>query len=175
MKNFNKEEWKEYKNSGYFFSNYGEIKKKLKNGRWRYLSNSHTDRYGYPNTTIVVDGKNKTVSFHRVVAELFIPNPENKPQVNHINGDKTNNRVSNLEWATPQENMEHCFKKLHNKVTKPVIRVSKDLKEFKWYASLADAARANGADRKNISRAAETFYSGGEMKTIKGYYWHFVN
>lgn len=63
---------------------------------------------GYYDVGLGKDGKDKFFSVHRLVAEAFIPNPENKPTVNHIDGDKSNNRFDNLEWATHQEQAQHA-------------------------------------------------------------------
>ena len=65
---------------------------------------------GYSNVCIVVNGKRKYCLVHRLVAMTFIPNPLNKKQVNHIDGNKKNNNVTNLEWCTNQENMQHASK-----------------------------------------------------------------
>lgn len=67
----------------------------------------------YLHVALCTNNKPKTTLLHRLVAEAFISNPENKPQVNHIDGDKMNNMVDNLEWTTAQENINHAYKQLN--------------------------------------------------------------
>ena len=80
----------------------------VKGGKVKLVLN----RQGRLRARLRLEGKEKQRLVHRLVAEAFISNPEQKPQVNHIDGDKTNNAIANLEWVTAQENMDHAVK--HN-------------------------------------------------------------
>lgn len=85
----------------------GTIYKKYANGEMKKVV--HPDRPGeYKIVSVNIDGKHKNLLAHRLVATTFIPNPEGKQQVNHIDGNKCNNRVENLEWCTAKENAIHA-------------------------------------------------------------------
>jgi len=71
---------------------------------------SYGDVKGYKICYMYHKGKRKDLLVHRVVATAFIPNPENKPQVNHKDGNKSNNKVCNLEWCSQSENINHAYK-----------------------------------------------------------------
>ena len=73
------------------------------------ILNPQEKEYGYLCVDLHRDGNSKSYSIHRLVATAFIPNPEDKPEVNHKDGDTGNNQVSNLEWATGSENVRHAL------------------------------------------------------------------
>jgi len=84
---------------------------------------------GYKMIWLITDGKSKKFRVHRLVAEAFIPNPDNKPEVNHIDGNRTNNTVTNLEWVTSKENTDHYISLVESRVLSQVIRVINSLPE----------------------------------------------
>lgn len=78
-------------------------------GRRKRFLKPHTNKLGYNTVSLWSSQTNRnTRTVHRLIAKTFIPNPDNKPFVNHIDGNKTNNSVSNLEWVTPIENSQHA-------------------------------------------------------------------
>lgn len=116
------ERWKDIKDfPNYQISNYGRVKSKeritkvgIKNVkqviRKEKILKPLKITKGYLGIRLYNNSNAKTFKIHRLVATYFIPNPNNLPQVNHIDGNKENNFVNNLEWCTCNENMEHSYK-----------------------------------------------------------------
>ena len=121
------EVWKEL--LGYQVSTYGRVKS-FKRGGIKILK-PDVNRKGYLFVALYKNGKRTFFKIHRLVALAFVPNPENKPQVNHIDGNKLNNFVGNLEWVTNSQNQQHAFdiglcKSRINKAQAEYIRANPD-------------------------------------------------
>lgn len=120
------------------------------------------DKYGYYTVKLSVKRKVYYRTVHRLVAETFIPNPNELPQVNHIDGNKTNNSVDNLEWVTPRQNVTHAHLiGLHNgNCTKVVLKRGTKIKHFN---SIVDGATFLDKSRDCFRRHLTTDSRHGEI------------
>lgn len=138
--------WKEIENSkgAYFISNLGRVMSKVKviKGRlYPAIIFKQQDKEGYRKVPLSINKLRKNIYVHRLVAQAFIPNPKNKPQVNHINGIRNDNRVENLEWVTGDENYLHSvlvLKKNTLKINTP--KPPKPIKGKEVFTYLADGS-----------------------------------
>ena len=122
-------------------------------------------QWGYEQVCLRKDGEKRTARVNRLVAQTFIPNPDNLPQVNHIDGAKTNNNVENLEWCNASQNMIHCFSnELSDWNTR--IRIIETGEEFN---SISECARAIGG---HISLINACLF--GSRKTHKGFHFEVI-
>lgn len=175
-----KEQWKEINGyDGYSVSNTGKIKSfRRKSYKENGLTLTPETSYkGYEQVSLYKDGKKHQKLVHRLVAEAFIPNPENKPEVNHKDTDKSNNKVSNLEWSTSSENTIHAYKNgLYDNLKEslsisgpnrhPPVRV---VETGKIYRSQRELSNELNLCEQSVSRCLK-----GGSKSTKGYHFEYV-
>lgn len=152
---------------GYQVSDTGEVFS-LKSNK---LLSCKIDRYGYKCYTLFPNGKAKYFTAHRLVALAFIENPHNLPCVNHINENKLDNRVCNLEWCTAKQNDNHGTRNermARTKETKPVEQILPD-GSVRKFRGVKDASRKTGINRCQISRVCR-----GLSKTAGKYEWRYL-
>lgn len=165
--------WKQIKDyPNYEVSNLGRVKSIERyaenNGGLQHLSEkilkieSNIYRRGYCQVHLSKDGKVSTKKVHRLVAEAFIPNPNNLPQVNHKDTNPLNNCVDNLEWCNQQYNNDYS-------ISKRVLQYDLKGDLLNSYDSTVKAGEAVGIDPSNICRCCN-----GKTKTSKGYVWKYA-
>lgn len=132
-----------------------------------YKLKKEVDICGYYRVSLSKNGKHTHKRVNRLVAEAFIPNTENKPIVNHIDYDRKNNSVSNLEWVTQKENVIHSTRsgRYKNNRAKEIFSLDKN-QTIKRYRSLTDASKETGVNISNIVRACKS-----EKRKSGNYLW----
>jgi len=156
----------------YFYRSKGRIIKQTKIRSGKHLT--------YLQVGLWKDGRQKSDNVHRLVAKAFLKNENNKPQVNHKDGDGTNNNKNNLEWVTGSENSLHAYRVLGREAwskgvfgekaptSRPLIQKTKDGKIIKRWGCGLDAVRQGGFDSSCISRCAS-----GKAGHHRGYIWEY--
>ena len=182
------EEWRDIKGfeGKYMVSNLGRVKSLKRTvwnkGRGYYITVSEKilktfdNGYGYLQVALSKDGKDKEYYVHRLVATAFLENPMGYTEVNHIDEDKTNNCVDNLEFCSRSYNINHgarnkkAGKKIAEKKSKPVFSVNKESGLIMWWQSAKEAERCTGIAQQSICACCK-----GKVKSAGGHIWFYAD
>lgn len=166
MTKSNEEIWKpikDYENL-YEISNFGVIRKVKTKRPLKVFYRTN----GYYTTSLCKNYKVTMIYLHRVIAETFIPNPNNLPCINHIDGNKTNNDLSNLEWCSYSDNNRHAYE-IGLKNCKKVAQYDIDGNLIKIYNSVINASKETNISQANISSCAL-----GKRNKAGGFIWKYL-
>lgn len=165
--------WAKIKGWDYSVSTMGEVR----NDKTGKIKSPVISGGGYVQVALYGEKKYKRFFVHRLVSTAFVPNPQNKPQINHINGDKADNRAENLEWVTASENQHHRYDVLKkakttwnlekaNAARRKAVRC---IETGDVYNSITDAAIACGKKQSTMSNCLS-----GKNRTCGGRRWEYV-
>lgn len=163
--------WKKFIYEGietdYSVSTEGEVRKDTTN----YIL-SQSSQQDYKFVTLLINGQQKRMRVHRMVAMTFIENPDNKPYVNHINGIRYDNNVENLEWITQSENIQHAVKTglMQNGRKKAVIQYNLNGDRMATFESASEAARQTGGSQSKITMCCKR-----QRETANDYQWRYYD
>lgn len=162
-------------NPNYVVSNTGRIRR---NGSDR--DHSMRDRKGYLTVDLYDGGQRSTERVHRLVAKAFVPNPDNKPEVNHKDGNKHNNNANNLEWVTSKENCRHAWDRGLIKPSRSMLgrqnpnggrkgRPIRIVETGEVFSSSLECEKAIDGNNRHINDCLR-----GRQNTHRGYHFEYV-
>ena len=163
--------WKKFIYEGqetdYSVSTEGEVRKDTTN----YIL-SQSSQQDYKFVGLIINGKQKRMRVHRMVALTFIDNPDNKPYVNHINGNRSDNNVENLEWVTPSENTQHAVDTglFKSGSTRAVIQYNLNGEQMATFESATEAARQTGGSQSKITMCCRR-----QRDSANDYQWRYYD
>lgn len=163
--------WKKFIYEGqetdYSVSTEGEVRKDTTN----YIL-SQSSQQDYKFVGLIINGKQKRMRVHRMVALAFIDNPDNKPYVNHINGNRSDNNVENLEWVTPSENTQHAVDTglFKSGRTHAVIQYNLNGEQMATFESASEAARQTGGSQSKITMCCRR-----QRDSANDYQWRYYD